>query len=757
MSKIVKLNDSQIATAEDLNRIGTYQRQTNDNISRDVVGASHAYSGFVPSLVSQQAVEIGPGRYHTTSAVYEAEVSQVVQLGSYLPLQSNLARYVALILRGQDVDIIETRQVETDVDTGELTTQALVVAKSRVASVVILAGADAPTPLKPGIDSSSACIAFIKLTSTGIAEIERAEDWRLKTLHEVEQRVTAGEKMDETQGTRLGSIESDLANIARSVRAAPRPEAWRQLRNDVARAVRALNFPDTARAEFWDHGLVKDKWDTAHPLAYFRVREGIRFAAANEREAPMALLNPSAPGIRVTDGFVLPAWTEKARINIDGQDGEVSISSVTHTVTNAIRREISRSSVSYGPAFNVCENRAEWAALADRRPGEVFSNAGETFQVVGLTDHVNNSDPELSKDHKEYAVQSVTYDSWTEVYWDYVTTVEGLSGSIFAQTYLNAQPGWLTSLDLKFTRVGAGADVKVLICETGLSGAPDLRRVIASTTIPAGSLTVGWNKAALVPTFLELGKLYSWVAVTTGNHWLATVTGNKFAQGSMFHSTDGFWFQGSVTEDFACRMNFAEFSTTRVEIPFEPLTLENGMTSFRLNYPGWVPAGTRLQWEFKPSGADVWYPIANYENNPLSNLPALTQLRAVFVGTTDLMPGISLPKARSTTLRSAGTLTAMTNPWVFGMTSNEVIVETTLDTFDPALHTFSPKLRLPDDSIELPDAVTVSVDPLKSDRRTVRAVFNLPAAVPSARLQLEGQTTSVVKPYFVQDVFAYAN
>jgi hypothetical protein len=757
MSTIVRFNDTQIATAEDLNRIGEYQRQVNDNLSRDVVGATHRYSGFVVTQTNQQTVAVAPGRYHVIDAVYESTVTQQVQLAAYLPLQSNLFRWVALILRGQEADVNESRQVETDVDTGELTTQVLTVGKTRVASVVILSGTDAPSPLKPGIDSSSACIAFIRLASTGIIEIERAEDWRLKPLVEIEARLAVGERLDETQGTRIASLESDLANVARSVRAAPRPEAWRQLRNDVARLVRLSGFPDTARAEFWDHGLIKDKWDLVHANANFRVREGLRFPSANEREAPMVLQDPTDPKIRVTEGFLLPAWTEKARINIDGNDGEISVSSVTHTVTTAIRREISRSSVSYGPVFHVCENRAEWAALSDRRPGEVFANGGETFNVVALTDHVNNSDPELSQDHKEYAVRQVTYDSWTEVYWDYVTTTEGLSGSIFGQTFLNAQPGWLTSIDLRLTRVGAGADLKVLLVETGMTGVPDLRRVIASTTVPAASLVVGWNKAAFVPSFLELGKLYAWVVVTTGNHWLATVTGNKFAQGSRFHSTDGFWFQGSTTEDFAFRANYASHTVTRVEVPWEPLTLENGMTSFRLNYPGWVPAGTRLQWEFKPSGSDTWYPVSNYANNPLGGLPALCQLRAVFIGTTDLMPGIMVTKARSTTVRSGPNMVAMSNAWNFGVTSSEVIIEATLDTFDATRHTFAPRLRLPNNTVELPDVVTTEIDPLKPDRRTVRAVFNFTPGVSSARLQLEGTTNTVAQPFFVQDVFAYVN
>lgn len=755
MERIVTVSDTQIGTTDDLNAIGEATRESLDHVVGDAVGAPHRFAGFTVSILNQQTVSVAPGRYYKGDRVYNAGESQSMDLALHLPAQSNLFKWVALVLRGQDATVTEQRQFETDVDTGELTSMATEIQKIRVADLLPSVGIEGPTPLKPTIAVDQAAVAYIKLGSTGVVEIERAEEYRLKSAHELEVRISQGEELDKAQGSRIGSIETDLSNVSNSVSNVPRPEVFRQQRIDIAKVLRRLSFPDAARATMYDYALVKDQWDYTHPSWYARIAEGVRFSAANEREADMVLDDPADPSISVTNNLLLPAYGEKTRIAVEGRDSEVSISNITHSVTTAIKREISRSSVSYGPTFNVCENRKDWAALADRRPGETFANSGETFNVVGLTNHVNNSDPTLSQDHKEYAVRAVTHSSWTEVRWDYVTSEEGLSGSIFAQTFLNAQPGWMTSLELNFSRTGEAEDVKIILMETNLSGEPDLKRVIESTTIPHAALKAGWNKAVIRPAFLELGKLYAWAVVTTGNHWLATVTDNKFAQGSKFHTTDGVWFQGSVTEDFPFRVNFAHFEATRVVVPFDPMTLENGIGSFKFNFGGWVPAGTRLQFEIRPSDADVWYPIANYDANLLNGLPALCRYRAVFVGTTDLMPGMDLSQAKVTTIRPANTFTAVSDTWAFGLSSDQIIVEATLDTYDQTLHTFTPRL-IANAVVEEADTITVVQDPDKPDRRTVRATFNLPAAVADCRLQLEGDTTSVVAPYFIQDVIAFA-
>lgn len=755
MEKIVHVSDAMIATEEDMNRLGTFARESLDHVVGDAVGAPYAFSGFAVAAANQQTLTAAPGRFYAGDKVFVSGDVQTIDVAAHLPAQSNIFKWIALVLRGQSATLTESRQVEVDADTEELISENLVVADLRVADLLIQQGLEAPTPIKPTIAVDQAAVAYIKLGSTGVIEIERAEEYRLKSLTEVEHRVTAGEKLDATQGVRIGSIETDLANVAGAVKATPRPEVWRQMRKDLAKLRRQAAFPDEARATFFDYGLVKDQWDTGHASWYARVREGIRFFDASIKQVDMELLDPGDPGLRLSSDMLLPTYTEVPRIVVEGNDGEVSISNITHTVTTAIRREISRSSVSYGPTFNVCENRAEWSNLADRRPGETFSQSGETFNVVALTDHVNNSDPELSQDHKEYAVRSVTYDSWTEVYWDYVTEQVGLSGSIYAQTFLNSQPGWMTSIDLNFSRIGEAEDVTVLVTELDLSGQPDLDRVIGSTTIPHGSLSTGWNKATFKPTFLSLGRRYAWVVITTGNHWLAKVSNNKFAQGSMFHTTDGVWFQGSITEDFPCRVNFAHFETARLVVPFNPMTLENGIGSFRLLFGGWVPSGTALQFEIKPEGSDAWYPIANYDQNLLAGLPPLIQYRVVFVGTTDLMPGIDLNQAKVETVRPANNFTAVSEEWVFGITSDEIVVEAVIDTWDDILHAYTPKL-IAGGVVEDADTVTVEVDPDNAEKRLVRATFNLPAPVADCRLQLEGTTTSVVQPYFLQDIFAYA-
>src|SRR5690606_7257007 len=125
-----------------------------------------------------------------------------------------------------------------------------------------------------------------------------------------------------------------------------------------------------------------------------------------------------------------------------------------------------------------------------------------------------------------------------------------------------------------------------------------------------------------------------------GNHFAAVVANNKFAEGSLFYSTDSAWFMGDLTRDLAFRANFAEFESPRVEVQMQPLELENGIAAIDLLIEAITPNGCEIHHEVQINS--VWRRLSENNPNLLNGLPALVPYRIVFVGTTDNHGGIAL-------------------------------------------------------------------------------------------------------------------
>lgn len=753
MTKVIQFSEAEISETADFDKISQFAQDGDDLIVGGAVGYPHHWSAFTITKTSGVELTINPGSLFAGALVYAADASISVNLQPYLPLVLGDQKWAALLVRGKVDTTTEGRLIEVDADTEETVLQAVPKVTSRDVEIVVQQGTPGPTPLKPEVAADQCCLAFVLLATTGIDTIEPGELWRVKSLYEVEGRVTSLEVSLDKALQSIATIKTDVANLAARLKDIPNPAVIQQIERDVAMTRRKLNLPDTARAYWYDNGLLPDPWDTTHANWLARIKEGVRFAYAAIADMQLALVDESSNAIRVSARrLMLPAWTETPRIvvNPDGS-GSKNISQLVHTVTTAIRNDIARTAISYGPTVNVCENNAEWSFLLGDYAGQTFAINGEVFQDTGIVTTA------FGVGHYVHAVRQVYTREWVDTYWTYVTESFGVNGSIYGQSWLNSQAGILTSIDLDFTRVGSDGEVHLFLCETNGSYAPDFASVIEAVTLTQAQLATGWVNFPFRPTLLEAGKRYAWFAVTTGNHALSTVSGNKFAQGTLFYCTDGAFAQGDPETDFAMRINFAQFAATRVVVPFQPVTLENGMTELNLLYAGWAPGGTDLVWEVKPTGATAWQAIEGAADSTLTGLPALVEIRAVFVGTTDLMPAIVLDAtARARTARHRGDMRAVSDEIPFGISSSSIVVEARWDNFDPAVNTAANKLIVGGVEVS-PSATTVIVDDGKPSRRTVRSTFALGAPASSARVEPSGTTSNVLKVPFIQDVTLYAN
>jgi len=644
-----------------------------------------------------------------------------------------------------------SREVETDADTGDTVLQTVPKTHVRGVEVVVQQGLSSPTPVKPTVASTECCVAYVELSTTGVVAIEMDQSGRVKTLSEVDSRLAIVENEMDAAVARVSSIETDITNIAVRLNDIPNPVIVRQMQRDLAQLRREVAMPAEARAYWYDNGLLTDEWDTVNASWLARIRAGVRFAWAAERDMQMAMIDASSAAIRASGSLILPAWSEAIRLEVDGDGGSRNISQLTHTVTNVVRKTLARQVIEYGATTTHCQNEAGWSFLAGYDVGELFTKDGETFVVTGVN-------AALGKGHYFYSYQNVTIRTVEETYWDYVTEEIGVNGSIYGQTWLCSQPMVLTAIDLSFTRVGSDGEVHLFVCECDASGQPVFSNVIAATSKVAGNLTTGWVKFDLPPTLLDSGKRYAWFTVTTGNHALETVSGNKYGQGSLFYCTDGVWAQGDAVTDFAMRLYGAKFAATRTVVEMQAATLENGMTDIRILNAGWAPGGTSLTWEILPSDATDWSPLtvdAAVDTAWLAGLPALTRLRAVFAGTTDLQPAVVMDaNARVMTFRPRNTMQSISVNHNFGVSTTSVRIDTVVDQWDGAKHTATPKL-LVGSTVYTPVATVVTPDLVNAKKRTISASFTVPSTT-SARARFDMTSSEVTDLPFIDNIAMYA-
>lgn len=784
MSKQILFNEAEVVQRQDIQAISEAAVEGDENLAGGAIGYPLHWADFTIETPSANRIRISDGRLFQDEKVFDLDSSKEIDLLLHLPTIIGDQRYVAILVRGLEQDLTEERQIEVDVETKEKVPLQVPKVRHRTCEFVVQQGIASPTPLKPEVADTNCAIAFVLLGTVGIISVEASQDHRVKTLYEVEGRVTVLEGQMSVAFNRTQTLQTDLANLQGQLKDYSRREVTRQLQMDVARVRRRLELPDAARSYFYDAGLVKSAWDTEHPLWLARVDEGIRFPFAQIRDSQLKLQNPGQQDIRITDDVVMLDWTETRRIDVDGSGSTKNISQQVHTVTTPVQRTVSRSSVSYGPTVAMCGNTAEYAGFDKAASGQTFQKGGETFEKVAVIDNayagsrinlddfnashgvnydvatiaLHNSQVGQSGNREIYAARSVQVDYWTETYWDFVTETFGINGSIYGQTFLLTQPLILTSIETRFDRIGQDGDVTMVLCETAATGEPVFDAVIAKTTVPHAALSSGWVRFEFSPRYLQPGKRYGWAVVTTGNHSMRTVTGSKYTQGSLFWITDGAWAQGSNEEDFCFRVNGTDHKVNRAQILFDPLALENGMTEIKLLYESWSPEGGGMIWEVRTSGSDEWesvQPETADKPNPLRGLPANCQLRLTMIGTSGLSPAILMnSNARGVSRRPRGDTRAITKILEFGLSTTAIDVELSVDMFDDALHTVTPKIMIGSTQYSA-DSITVSKDIAKAERRLIRADFTVPATT-EARLIIEMQTASVQSVCFIENCSLFA-
>lgn len=754
------------ATGEDHSAAGIHMIEALGNLAGDAIGYPQHYAGVTVTKAAPYVVSINPGRLFIRDKVYDLDEPVLLDLQLRRPTDVNDLVWIAILLRGDVVPDYEQRLVLIDADTGETDAQSKQVRERYTINGNVAVGIPGPTPLKPSPPADECIVAWVKMSPTGIVgDPEPHPDHAVRSLYEVESRVAILEIKFVALEQSVKTIRTDLAAIAAAQRTAVRPDVFGMALRDIGAMRRELRILENEpRAYLFDPALVMDKWNNNHSLWLARIKEGVRFPWAERRNARLELYDPANQNVRVTNNLLLPKFTNVVRLSVTGGNRSKNVSQLQHTEITAVQRAIARSSVEYGPIQTVCENQREWANVGEAaRTQSTLAVEGEVFQVVGLATNKQSADwnaNPASVGHKNYDIQTVKTTSWTEYYWDYVTETFGLNGSCYGQTWLNSQATIINGIRLRFTRVGTAGDVHMVCCECYENGEPNLSKVIERSTVLHKDLPVGNGKVLFPfrPMYHAPGQRLAWFIVTTGNHEIACVEGNKYGEGSMFQFTDGAWAMPSMTEDFEFETIGPKFETTRTVVEFRPLTLTDGMSWIRLVAAGWAPEGTSMTWEFRLADETVWRALTPENAQSFYGLPDMVHLRLVMVGTTDLQAAIVLDQfACSEVGRSQGIMRALTIPINFGVASTSFTADLYIDQWKDGEHTAGMKFYIGEQEYTPTGGYSIWQDPEKPKRRRLTANFTgLPEGTTSGSVLIEG-TKQGVDEWFGESVFIMAN
>ncbi|QCI65532.1 hypothetical protein [Phreatobacter stygius] len=731
----------------DFNNLQGHVEATLDHLVADTISTQKRFSGFEVTSVSATEINVAPGRLFASGEVYAAAATVQKSLFDFLPAAAKRLVTVYIWQGTAEVDI-QPRSYLIDVDNDVTQSQTVSMRHDRVANVGLIAGLESADPQRSPLGAQFLAVCDILLTPTGIADggITMIAGNRMPRLTEVDSRVGLLEKFQASAEPRIQTIGSDISALANRLKGSASTRAIIEMASDIARLKDVVGLPDDYSSYAADFYLTSAETDVTNLDLLAKVEEGVRFGPENQGDSQISVFNALDPAQVVKNGVLLPAHASIPRITVASYAGELRLSQYQSQAQTIVQKTMSRQRVRYGQEFSVCTNaRNYWAQGQIDPTSNVFTLNGESFII--------NNPEELRGAHNFIRLQQYWIDSYEEPYWDVLTTTTVVNGQTVAQTFLNSQDGWLTGLRVGLTRLAGSGAITLAVCETYL-GAPDLSKTVAQVTVQRADLRLfpqdGMTLFPLAPTFLSAGGRYAIVLVTAADHYAAVASGGEYAQGTLFYSTDGAWFEGDFTKDLVFSVEFARFERVRTVVELQPLQLNGGISSLDILAGMVVPRSCQCYFEVQKSGSG-WEPIDSLTPAKLIGLPPLLQFRAVLIGTTDVAPGIRLSGSRVRLSRPRTTFKHISTPRTLPVPTSQVQVTVRLENWSGTRHAHAMRLLCGAPgfaTIELPDVTDTT--PTEDPKAIIRTyTFNTTAPVSAYKIEQSGTTSTALDTYLV--------
>jgi hypothetical protein len=783
MERNVVFRNDQKIIADDLNNIGIFARQSFDTIVADAVSSLRYFTGFSTSKTGQTEITVAAGHYWGGGPVYRRDENVVFNLltgGNYMPTVTK--RIVAVVTYGDTIDSdVQQRSFVID-DQGTTEPQSVAMESLRYAHLALVAGTEGPDPQKPTLDANVIPVAWVTLTTSGVVDggIEMATAYRLPSIESLSQLIKAIDAWRSQIGQLLNTILSELVRIQASIPRDPSALLAALLSRIEALEARSHNpDPTPVIKKFIDRFLSGDQTNANHANYNALVDRGLHFAGGTSEVTALALNNPIDPKVKVLNGLTLPAWSsEKTRLEIGGANNSLSLSQYTVQTTVRVHKQLSRRCHEYCPrAPFLGEHEHTYSSLSnlldrideDQSKNTIYTTQPRIIEAKAAHDRIfgfHRQDGEPYTITSKYRREEIDWDDdrehhgtrCREPYWEYCTRDATVNGSQLAQTFLNATNGWMTSVEVPFAQVGAAGNINVFICEVE-GGKPVVSHVIGRGVIDVANLNTTTHIKCVLesPVYMQGGRSYAVQLVSTGNHHVRVhmdEDDDKYISGAAFYLSDtAEWLPVQNSGDLCLKLNYAQFDNTRVEVLLEPLTRASGISEIKIVAAQWEPQGTNLTFEVQRAG--VWYQISEGEYDALTGNPTLVNLRMVFTGTRDLMPGIDMLQTEVTMTKTEVAFEHWSTSLSVGSATSAVQVHVFLRGYNAAVHTIDCTNTTPGDGVLNHTSVTTKSDLEDDTTRHVIFAFT-PTAETAFEVKIVGTTQNANNPFTVVRREAYA-
>lgn len=730
MEAKVKFHPAQEVPSAELNAIQDFAQVSIDATIKNLLVRNVFYVGMTVSKSSATEISVDAGRLWADGRAYVRETAASINLTAYLPAGSN-KKVLAVVASGATSDEESApRKFLVDPNTRTVRPRTVETRTERNVVVAVVDGVAAINPVPPVVDIGYAILGTVTLSATGIVgEPEQVLGQRAPNLEDVvgEVAIMRGELdaqlgMIRTLRTDLSALAAKIAGLATK---ADIDALWKAIRDLQKGSV----LPPPASSSYTDVDEFDNtaKSDIAH-ANYAADVSASRLALprpASTNQA-IALLNPlDTRVVTHANGLVLPAYTLAIRLANLGKTSTVALASypvVTKTKTQL---------------FN-------GILLKYRKINDV----GITKAIQQANGVVELKDPQtgntLSVDLTRYTWRRESDDTWGcwiyiedwEPYWTESSVTATVTGSTIAQTFLNAQAGWLKEVTTHVETLAANGDMRLVVCEVAADGTPDLARTLTDMLLPYATLAEhvtsgnqvdkGWARFEIVPIHLSAGKRYAIVLQSAGAHKLFTSDGNDVANGTLFYAADATTWT-NLGKDLAFKLKFCSFTATYQAIELTPISLTGGMDGLDFAATGIHPAAVGLTLQAQVDG--VWRNVDGTDETTFVSRPQLVPLRMVFQNTKDDAFGLILSQSRvfasRASLSAVHVSTVNTVPSAGTVTS--IVVEHELAYYDAGQHTIAVKILHGASYATSVNASATTVELLANGNKKVKAVFTTPA------------------------------
>ncbi|WP_020185955.1 hypothetical protein [Methylopila sp. 73B] len=686
METRVNLYPYQVIPAGELNALQGYAQASMDRIVRELLFDEPRYSGFTVTAPSALQLSVARGAFYRAGQVYPSTDVQSLSLTSLLP--SSGSRIVLVVVSGDTVNTDE-QSVKFLVDAVTRAVQPRPVARrvARQASIELVAGAASASPSRPALPAGSIVVSSLRLAPSGVVDGPDMETANSAiSLEKAMTAIALLQAQDKKTAALINTLRSDNAAMASQIKAtATRAELGWMIR-DIIQMKERLDIPDNQSPRGIDYFVTDSETDGASTA----IVEGgyVKFGEIERASQLVALLNPSDSRVDISEiGLIMPKSTDALRIEVDDKDAEIAIASYGIAANVLKKQTLTRSYYYYAEKQPYEELETKLKQQYVVRVRNPKTDAFEVLELAGANWRlVSRGNDGLPGDSPFWRID-VTTDTWS-----IGATTVNVSGAKIAQTFLCAQAGWHKRLDVGFTDIAAVGNVFVAITKCNEAGTPDLNNTVATATVAASALKKwpAWSSVLFDPFWLERGVRYAVVLISTGNHRVGISKSNDLTNGTLFISTDGDYWSGSIEQDLVFRLWGCKFASNNVTVEIGDIALPGGIRQLQAIFTGFQPAGTDLIMQAQIAGA--WRTIGEKDATILSTAPTQVKLRLVFVGTKDLMPGVDLTASRMIASRPRTPTTHISTVQSMpagGVTASSVKLVLEMIGFDAAIHTLT--------------------------------------------------------------------